>query len=133
VGVIVLIEKDGKILLIKRKKTIGRGAWCLPGGKLEMNESLENCTKREVREETRLSVDNLELISITNDVAYGLHYVTIAFKANKIESQVKITDEKVEEIKWFDLGNLPEHLYIATKKVIENYLAKRIYKKDNVK
>jgi len=58
VGVGIIVIKDNKVLLGKRKNSHGEGSWCFPGGHLEFNESLENCAKREVLEETGIEIKN---------------------------------------------------------------------------
>ena len=68
VGVGVIIVKEGKILLGKRKNAHGEGTWCPPGGHLELGESYEECAKRETFEETGLQIKNLQFITATNDI-----------------------------------------------------------------
>lgn len=128
VGVAILIEKDGKILMGKRKTSHGEGTWCLPGGHVEFGEKLIDAAIRETKEETGLEVSNLEIISVTDDIAYGKHYVTIAFKALLINGEpILKQDEKFLELSWFDVNNLPEPLFVATRNLLNNYLSKRIY------
>src|SRR3989339_718967 len=56
VGVAVIIIKNGKVLMHKRKNSHGDGTWSLPGGHLEFNESLEECAQRETFEETGMKI-----------------------------------------------------------------------------
>jgi 8-oxo-dGTP diphosphatase len=56
VTVDAIIERDGKILLIKRKNEPFAGAWALPGGFIEYNESAEDAIIREAKEETNLDI-----------------------------------------------------------------------------
>ena len=58
VGVGVLILRDGKVLLGRRKGSHGAGCWSAPGGHLEFGETLEDCAAREVLEETGLKIRN---------------------------------------------------------------------------
>jgi len=60
VGVAVIVMKNGKLLLGKRLNSQGSGTWAFPGGHLELKESIENCAKREVFEETGLFIKNLQ-------------------------------------------------------------------------
>ncbi len=59
VGVGVLINKDGKILLIKRRGSHGEGTWAPPGGHIDFGERVIDCAEREVKEETGLEIKNL--------------------------------------------------------------------------
>jgi len=79
VGVGVIVIKDNKVLLGKRKGSHGEGSWCFPGGHLEFNESLENCAKRETLEETGIEIKNIRFETITNEIFKdeGTHYITI--------------------------------------------------------
>jgi ADP-ribose pyrophosphatase YjhB (NUDIX family) len=62
----VLIEK-GKILLIKRGNEPFKDMWALPGGRLENNETTEECAIREMKEETGLQVKIIKLIGVYSD------------------------------------------------------------------
>jgi 8-oxo-dGTP diphosphatase len=56
VGIGVIILKNGRVLLGKRKSSHGTGTWHFPGGHLEFGESLEDCSRREVLEETGMKI-----------------------------------------------------------------------------
>jgi 8-oxo-dGTP diphosphatase len=64
VGVGGVIIEDGRALLIRRGSEPLRGEWSIPGGTLELGESLQEGVARELREETGLSVRVLELIEV---------------------------------------------------------------------
>jgi 8-oxo-dGTP diphosphatase len=64
VGVGGVIIQDGRALLIRRGSEPLRGEWSIPGGTLELGESLEEGVARELREETGLEVRVLELIEV---------------------------------------------------------------------
>jgi len=128
IGVAVLIEKDGKILMGKRKYSHGKDSWCLPGGHVEFGEKLIDAAKRETKEETGIEVSGLELLSVTDDIMYGKHYVTVSFKASVVEGEpILKKDEKFLDMAWFEIDKLPEPLFTATRNVLDNYLSKKIY------
>lgn len=79
IGVAVIVIKDQRVLLGKRKNAHGADTWAFPGGHLELNESIEDCAVREVWEETGLGITNLRPGPFTNDIftAEGKHYVTL--------------------------------------------------------
>ncbi len=125
VGVGVIIIKDEKILLGKRKNSHGEGSWSFPGGHLEFNESWEDCALRETIEETGITIKNIRFDTATNDIfqAEGKHYVTIFMLADYGSGEVKIMEpEKCEQWDWFEWNNLPQPLFIP----IQN-LQKRNY------
>lgn len=71
VGVLALIERDGR-LLMERRRDCGR--WGLPGGATEVDESLEETLQREVREETGLVVVCHSLLRVFDDPSRIAHY-----------------------------------------------------------
>jgi 8-oxo-dGTP diphosphatase len=128
VGVGVLIERDGKILMGKRVGSLGEGTWCLPGGHVEFGERLVDAAKREAKEETGLDVSKMKLVSISDDIMYGKHYVTIVFRASEMSDGPIIREEgKFEDMRWFDINNLPKPMFVATENALKNYFSKTIY------
>src|SRR5258706_6680257 len=78
VGIGVLVLKDGKVLLGKRKSAHGDGEYATPGGHLEYMESFIDCAKREVAEETGMKIKNIKFMYIANLREYApKHYVHI--------------------------------------------------------
>jgi 8-oxo-dGTP diphosphatase len=122
VGVAVLIFKDQKIMLGKRKGNHGAGTWAAPGGHLELNESFEDCAIREVKEETGVTIEMPEYLAVTNDVFKedGKHYVTIFMCANFPDDQElkNLEPEKIESWEWCDLNKLPSKLFLPMKNLI---------------
>ena len=78
----VLIEED-RILLVKQRVSDARH-WSLPGGALEMGETLEACVAREVREETGLSVRVDRLLYLGDRIEDDRHVVHITFAVSRV-------------------------------------------------
>ena len=57
VGVGAVVVRDGKALIIKRAHEPRKGEWSLPGGLLELGESLQDAARREIKEETALDIE----------------------------------------------------------------------------
>lgn len=115
VGIGVCVIKDGRVLLGKRKSAHGEGAWCFPGGHLEFKESWEDCARREVLEETGLSIKNIRFATATNDIfpVEGKHYITIFVVADYNSGEAKVMEpEKLEVWEWFRWDNLPQPLFV---------------------
>jgi 8-oxo-dGTP diphosphatase len=114
VGVGVLILERGRILLGKRRGSHGAGAWSAPGGHLEFGESIEDCARREVLEETNLVIKNLRLGPFTNNVfkAEVKHYVTVfVIAAASSGTLTNREPQKCEGWEWFPCSKLPEPLF----------------------
>ena len=122
VGLGVAILKEGKILFGKRKNAHGEGSWCYPGGHLEFNESWEECARREVMEETGITIKNLRFGTVTNDIfeKEGKHYITIIMIAEPDEGESKVMEpDKCEGWDWFEWNNLPQPLFIPTQNLLK--------------
>jgi 8-oxo-dGTP diphosphatase len=117
VGLGVIIRKEGKVLLGKRRGNFhGEGDWCTPGGHLEFGESFEECSLREVAEETGIKVKNLKFAAITNDVFVkdNKHYVTIWMVADWEDGEPEVKEpDKCEKWDWFEWNDLPEPLFVS--------------------
>lgn len=114
VGVGVLIVKDGLLLLGKRKGSHGSGSWSPPGGHLEFGETIKECAKREVLEETGLEIKNVRLGPYTNDIFEDeqKHYLTVFVTANPAGGTPQTLEpQKCEGWGWFEWTNLPDSLF----------------------
>src|SRR3989344_1644984 len=110
----VIVKRDNKILLGKRKNT-GAGYWCFPGGHLEYKEDLIECAKREVLEEVGIQIKNIKLGPYTNDNNNPgkLHYISIFVLADYSSGEIRVMEpNECEEWKWFTWNNLPEPLFL---------------------
>jgi 8-oxo-dGTP diphosphatase len=122
IGVGVCVIKDGKVLFGKRKNAHGEGSWCFPGGHLEWNESIEECAKREVLEETWLSIKDLRFGPYTNDIfeKENKHYVTLFVIADYDSGELKLMEpEKCERWNWFDWKKLPRPLFLPVQNLLK--------------
>lgn len=123
IGVGVMISKDGKILLGKRKNSHGAGEWSFPGGHLEFNESVFNCAIREVDEEVGLKIKNLRKGPYTEDIfeAEGKHYLTMFVMGDYDSGEVLLKEpEKCDGWVWFLPSDLPEPLFLPIRNLIKS-------------
>jgi 8-oxo-dGTP diphosphatase len=121
VGVSVVLTKNGKVLLGKRKGAHGNGTWAFPGGHLEFGETVEACATREVLEETKIQIQSCKKLWITNDVFPGKHYVTVFVVAYTNEEPTLCEEDKCEYWQWFEPNELPAPLFLP----IENLLKEK--------
>ena len=115
VGAGVFVYRDGKVLLQKRKDNL---CWAIHGGGVEMGEKVEDAARRELREETGLTANKLELVGVfsgenmmytypNGDKVYivAINYVCCDFSGELLPE----TDE-TSELKWFDIDDLPKDI-----------------------
>jgi len=129
VGAIV-IDK-GAILLVKRDREPARGQWSLPGGRVELGETLREALVREVREETSVDVEIDGLIGVAervvrnDDGEISFHYVILDYVCAARTTAVKAGDD-VSDARWIPVGELADmHLtaglleFLADRGVLE--------------
>jgi len=122
VGVGVVVIKDGNVLLGKRKNAHGDGSWCFPGGHLEFGEAIEDCARREVREEAGIEIANPRLGPYTNDIFpdEGKHYITLYVISDYASGDVQILEpDKIEQWQWFEWGSMPQPLFIPIQNLVK--------------
>ena len=129
VGLGVFVKKEGKVLVGERKGSHGAGTWALPGGHLEGGRSFEECCKREVFEETGLTIKDPRPLVFTNDlfIDEGLHYVTLFFTADYESGELVVREPRqCEEWRWASLNHIPQPIFLplsnALKQIQENRL-----------
>ena len=105
------IFRDGRLLLVRRARSPGKGFYSLPGGRVEFGESLHTALHREVDEETGLQIEILDLAGwreVLPGDSSGGHYVIMSFAARWIAREPVLNDEH-DDFKWIDpdaLGDL---------------------------
>jgi 8-oxo-dGTP diphosphatase len=115
VGVGALIVEGGRVALIKRGHEPLKGEWSIPGGLLEIGETLRQAAEREALEETGLVVRATELLGVFDRVIPDeqhrtiYHYVLIDFLCEKISGELRASGDAVEA-RWFtpyEVAKLP--------------------------
>ena len=96
------IFRDGKVLLVRRSRSPGKGFYSLPGGRVEFGESLHTALHREVDEETGLKIEILELAGwreVLPGTGGGGHYLIMSFAARWTAREPVLNDEH-DDFKW---------------------------------
>lgn len=120
VGVGVLVVRDGRVLLGRRRGAHGAGTWSPPGGKLEWGETFEQAAQRELQEEAGLDLGPTTPGPTTNDVFdEGDHYVTVFVIARETRGEpVNAEPHKCEDWQWFAWSELPAPLFAPMKSLV---------------
>lgn len=109
VGAVVI--KDAKVLLIKRRNEPHKGEWSIPGGVVELGESLSKALEREILEECNIKVKAREILGITEKIEKDekgrikFHYVIIDMNAEYLDGTAKPISD-AEEIRWVPFENI---------------------------
>ena len=125
---IIIINDKGELLLGKRTDN---GYWGYSGGSIEIDEKVEDCARRELKEEMGLSADELEFFYINS--GKECHYVypngdevsnvEIIFLCHKFHGQIKAQKEEMSELKFFKPEDITvEMISPPIRPVIEEYL-----------
>ncbi len=124
VGAIVI--RDNKVLLVKRKQPPGKGLWAIPGGRVELGETLQEAAEREVREETRVAIRprhpvyTFEVIERDHAGRIRFHYVIVDLIADYVGGEPNPGDDACEArwVTFEELKNLAASR--TTKEVLKN-------------
>ena len=112
-GATTMVFNDrNEILLNLRSDT---NTWGIPGGSMELHETIEETAVRELKEEAGISADKLELVAVLSGDEYYFEYpngdkmctVIVLFKVLNYTGKIKVSDNESKQLKFFSLDALP--------------------------
>lgn len=121
---VVVLDEAGRVLL--QRRTDDR-TWGPIGGALEIGESLEDCARRELREETRLVAQSFEMIGVKSGPELyhrypngdEIHNVTVFFRAIGVRGEAVVDGLEGSALGFFDLRSLPTPINTINLRLLE--------------
>ena len=112
VGATVIVLKDNKVLLNLRSDTY---TWGIPGGAMELGETLEQTAARELQEESNLFADGFSFLHLFSGPDFYFKYpngdelysVVALYLAEGVHGKMKITDGESKELRFFGKNEMP--------------------------
>ncbi len=111
VGVAAIVLRDGQVLLVQRGREPARGLWGLPGGMLELGETLAEGVRREVLEECGVEIEVGPLVGVfeprqrDNEGLLRYHYVVLDYLAYYVSGELQAADDAADAC-WVGLDEL---------------------------
>jgi 8-oxo-dGTP diphosphatase len=108
VGVGGVVVQNGRVVLVRRAKAPRKGEWSIPGGMLELGETLRDGVAREIEEETGLKVKSEEVLDVFDSIVIDAdgktqyHYVLVDYLCSVIEGELRAASD-VSEARWATL------------------------------
>lgn len=126
---LLVLNQDNQLLMIKR--TDNR-CWGVPGGAMELGESLENTVKRETQEEIGINVKDLELFGVYSGQELYYQYpngaevynVSVVYITRNVSEVIKVNLDEHSEYKYFDVHNLPAEISPPIKPILRDLASK---------
>jgi 8-oxo-dGTP diphosphatase len=125
----IIIEREGNLLMVRRKKDPFKGLLCIPGGFVEFGEKVEIAAKREAYEETNLQVEPIAILGVYSDPQRDPrgHTVSVSFIAKIIGGIPKAGDD-ADDVEWVPLDDNRLQLAFDHSRIVQDY---RSWKKVN--
>lgn len=114
VAVGAIVFKDDKVLLVRRGQAPSKGLWAIPGGSVELGETLQEAAEREIFEESGLTIRanepvfTFDLVERDEKERIRYHYVIVDLMADYVDGQPRPGDD-VTEVRWIssqEMGKL---------------------------
>ncbi|MDX1805697.1 MAG: NUDIX hydrolase [Paenisporosarcina sp.] len=126
-GAVVIIQNEFNEILLQERKP---GLFGLPGGLMDLGESLEETASREVLEETGLSVSDLELCQVFSGPDYyfkidngdEFYSVTVVYQTKTFTGTLQANAEETLSLSFFPIDNLPHQLLASNKNFLRKCL-----------
>ncbi|MFC4559004.1 NUDIX hydrolase [Virgibacillus kekensis] len=128
-GAVVIILNGKNELLLQNRND---GGWGLPGGLMEMGESIEETARREVKEETNLEIEELQLMGIFSGEEYffkidngdEFYSVTAVYATEDVKGDLAVNKTEASDLQYFHLNHLPDDMAYEYRSYITPFVKK---------
>jgi 8-oxo-dGTP diphosphatase len=113
-----------EVLLIKRKNEPFKDCWALPGGFMEINETLETCARRELKEETNIDANDIYFKKMLDKVDRDprgrvVSAVFVTYVTQHVEAKA---NDDAKELAWFNINELPQNMAFDHKELFQTII-----------
>jgi 8-oxo-dGTP diphosphatase len=105
---LIILDANGRALILRRGPGFAEGLWCLPGGKIDYGDTVEQAAARELEEETSLRATNLRFLFYQDSLPPtpgAMHCINFYMECT-VEGKLVLNDESVEA-QWIGPEDLP--------------------------
>jgi 8-oxo-dGTP diphosphatase len=122
VAVDIILESDGNLLFVKRKKDPFKGVLSIPGGFVNLGEKVEVAAKREAYEETNLQVEPIAILGVYSDPLRDPrgHTISISF-IGKITGGIAKPGDDADSLKWASPDDNELQLAFDHRRILQDY------------
>jgi 8-oxo-dGTP diphosphatase len=125
VAVGAVVFKDGKVLLVLRGKPPAESQWAIPGGCVELGETLQEAAQREIMEETGILIQagkpvyTFDVVERDKDGHIQFHYIIVDLAADYISGEIRAGDDAAD-VRWVSSEDM-HHLNVSatTRKLLK--------------
>jgi 8-oxo-dGTP diphosphatase len=127
VAVGAVVFKEGKVLLVLRGKPPAESQWAIPGGCVELGETLQEAAQREILEETGIviragkPVYTFDVVERDNKDRIRFHYVIVDLAAEYISGEIRAGDDAAD-VRWLSSEDMQcQNVSVTTRKLLKQY------------
>lgn len=119
----IVLNQEGQVLMAERVGVYGAGLYGMPGGHIELNESIQETVKRELMEETGLVAEELEFVGVVRELQKKeYNFIHFGFQVKKYHGELKnVEPNKSKDWEWVSLDQLPENMLPGHKAVLDMF------------
>lgn len=126
----VIVERDGEVLLVRRRMKPRQGLWTFPGGFVDFDESPAEAAARECWEETGLAIEIIGLLDVIGGQEHEsgadivIVYLARSVRGEQVERNLQAADD-VDRVAFFSAEELPPLAFRATREALDSWWAAR--------